>query len=446
MYNFDSKYYMTVSGRLDGSSKFGTDNKWGFFPSVSAAWRISKENFLANAKAINDLKLRLSAGSVGNEGIPSGATLSLMGTHQYFYGEGPGAEVIGTYVYSLQNNDLKWEVTRQYDAGIDLSLFRSRIEFTIEAYLKNTSDLLLYLPVNRSSGFEYVWANVGDLQNRGIEFSVNSVNFEGDFRWNTRFNLSFNRNEVTNLDKSDNIYGTSVMNILDWTMISEGQPIGVIYGYKSDGIIQLDEDPAKVPFFPSKIARWGDRKYLDKVPDGKLTVDDYYRLGNVNPDFSFGLRNTFSYRNFSLDIYIQGDYGNEIVNFNRIQLESFDGYQNNSAVALERWTETNPTNEYPRANASPHGIIMSDVWVEDGSYARLKQVIFSYNLPKELLSKIKISNLQLSLTGYNLYTLTRYSGYDPEVSIFGGSVFGKGADYGAYPTARSLLFSINATF
>jgi len=446
MYDFDSKYYLTVSGRLDGSSKFGTENKWGFFPSVSAAWRISKENFFSDIESINDLKLRLSAGSVGNEGIPSGATLSLMGTHQYFYGEGSGAEVIGTYVYSLQNNDLKWEVTRQYDAGIDLSLFKSRIEFTTEAYLKNTSDLLLYLPVNRSSGFEYVWANVGDLQNRGIEFSLNSVNFEGDFRWSTRLNFSFNRNEVTNLDKSDNIYGTSVMNILDWTMISEGQPIGVIYGYKSDGIIQLDEDPAEVPFFPSKIARWGDRKYVDKVHDGKLTVDDYYELGNANPDFSYGFRNTFSYKNFSLDIYIQGDYGNEIVNFNKIQLESFDGYQNNSAVALERWTETNPTNEYPRANASSHGIIMSDVWVEDGSYARLKQVIFSYNLPKDLLSRVKISNIQLSLSGYNLYTLTKYSGYDPEVSIFGGSVFGKGADYGAYPTARSVLFSINATF
>ncbi len=446
MYDFDSKYYLTVSGRLDGSSKFGTENKWGFFPSVSAAWRISKENFFSGVKTINDLKLRLSAGSVGNEGIPSGATLSLMGTHPYFYGEGSNAEVIGTYVYSLRNNDLKWEVTRQYDAGIDLSLLKSRLEFTAEAYLKNTSDLLLFLPVNRSSGFEYVWANVGDLQNKGVEFSMNTVNFEGDFRWNTRFNLSFNRNKVTNLDKSDRIYGVSVLNILDWTMITEGEPIGVIYGYKSNGIIQRNEELSQIPFFPSKIARYGDRKYIDRNKDGKLTVDDYFKLGNANPDFSFGLRNTFSYKNFSLDIYLQGDYGNEIVNFNRFQLESFDGFQNNSAVALQRWTETNPTNKYPRANASPHGTIMSDVYVEDGSYVRLKQVSLSYTLPQKLLNSIRTRNIQLSLSGYNLYTLTRYSGYDPEVSIFGGSVFGKGADYGAYPTARSLLFSINATF
>ncbi len=446
MYDYDNKYYLTFSGRLDGSSKFGTYNKYGFFPSVSAAWRLTKEPFLENAEAINDLKLRISAGSVGNEGIPSGSTLSLMGARQYFYGEGSSAEVIGTYVYSLQNNDLKWEVTRQYDMGLDLSLFRSRVEFTAETYLKNTSDLLLYLPVNRSSGFEYVWANVGDLQNRGIEFSVNSVNFVDKFKWNTRLNLSFNRNEVTNLDKSENIYGTSVFNILDWTMISEGKPIGMIYGYKSDGIIQLNEELSGIPFFPAKIARYGDRKYVDRNLDEKLTVDDYYELGNANPDFSFGLKNTFSYGNFSLDIYIQGDYGNEIVNFNRFQLESFDGYQNNSAVAMERWTESNPTDKYPRANASPHGIIISDVYVEDGSYARLKEVVFSYDLPRELLDKVRISNLRLSLSGTNLYTLTRYSGYDPEVSIFGGSVFGKGADYGAYPMARTLLFSINATF
>ncbi len=446
LYDFDNKYYLTVSGRLDGSSKFGTAHKYGFFPSFSAAWRLTRERFFQNIKIINDLKLRMSAGSVGNEGIPSGSTMSLIGTHPYFFGEGPSAEVIGTYVYSLQNNDLKWEVTRQYDLGIDLSLLKSKIELTVETYLKNTSDLLLYLPVNRSSGFEYVWANVGDLQNRGLEFSLSTVNIDKQFRWNSRINISFNRNEVTNLDKSDNIYGTAIMNILDWTIITENEPIGVIYGYKSDGIIQLNEEPSQVPFFPAKIARYGDRKYVDKNKDGKLTVDDYFKIGNTHPDFSYGLRNTLSYKNFSLDVYIQGDHGNEIVNFNRFQLESFDGYQNNSAVALERWTTDNPTNKYPRANASPHGIVMSDVVVEDGSYARLKEVILSYNIPHDLLGRVNISNLQVSISGSNLFTLTRYSGYDPEVSIFGGSVFGKGADYGAYPMARSLMFSVNATF
>ncbi len=306
IYDFDSKYYLTISGRLDGSSKFGTLNKYGFFPSVSAAWRISKEKFFGQFKAVNDLKLRMSAGTVGNEGIPSGSTLSLIGNRPYFFGESSGSKVIGSYVYSLQNNDLKWEVTKQYDIGLDLSMFKSRIEFTAEAYLKNTSDLLLYLPVNRSSGFDYVWSNVGDLQNRGMEFSINSINIERELRWITRFNISFNRNEVTNLDKSDNIYGTAILNILDWTMISKGEPVGVIYGYKSDGIIQLDEDPSEVPFFPSKIARFGDRKYVDKSTDGKLTVEDYYKLGNTNPDFSFGFKNTISYKNFSLDILYTG--------------------------------------------------------------------------------------------------------------------------------------------
>lgn len=446
IYNYDNKYYLTASGRTDGSSKFGALHKFGFFPSVSAAWRISKEPFMQSVTAINDLKFRLSAGTVGNEGIPPGSSLSLMANRPYFFGEGANAKVIGTYVYSLENQDLKWEVTTQYDAGLDLSLFESRIEFIAETYLKNTSDLLLYIPVNTSSGFQFVWANVGNLQNKGMEFSVNSVNLKEQFKWNTRFNISFNRNKVTNLDKSSTIYGNSIMNIVDWTMIREGEPIGNIYGYKSDGIIQLNEDPSSVPFFPSKIPRYGDRKYIDKNHDGKLTIDDYFKLGNTNPDFSWGFKNTFTYKNFTLDIYTQGDYGNKIVNFNRFFLESFDGFQNNSKVALQRWTETNPTNKYPRANASPHGNVMSDVIVEDGSYARLKEVTLSYTLPDKILGKLHIRSVQLALSGRNLYTLTRYSGYDPEVSIFGGSVYGKGADYGPYPMAKTYLFSLNVTF
>lgn len=445
-YNYDNKYYVTATGRLDGSSKFGAKNKYGFFPSVSVAWRASQENFMESIKLIDDLKLRLSAGTVGNEGIPSGSTLSLMGYLPYYFGEGANAEVMGTYVGSLKNEDLKWEVTRQYDIGLDLSMLKSRLIFTAETYLKQTSDLLLNVPVHRSSGYEHVWQNVGDMENRGLEFSLNTVNFDKNFKWTSMFNISFNRNEVTNLDKSDEIYGITIMGISDWTVIREGQPVGTIYGYKSDGIIQLDENPDEVPFFQAKIARYGDRKYVDKNGDGQLTTDDYYKLGNVHPDFSYGFRNNFSYKRVSLNIYIQGDYGNEVVNFNKFQLESFDGFQNNLSTALDRWTEDNPTNDYPRANASPQGNVMSDVIVEDGSYIRLKEVVLSYDLPEKLISRAKISNLRLSLSGRNLYTITDYSGYDPEVSIYGGSVFGKGADFGAYPMARTILFSINATF
>ena len=445
-YNYDFKYYITATGRIDGSSKFGNKYKYGFFPSVSVAWRIGKEKFLEQFDFINDLKLRLSAGTVGNEAIPSGSTISKIGNIPYYFGEGADAEVIGAYVSSLKKEDLKWEVTNQYDVGIDVNMLQSRVIFTAETYLKQTSDLLLFVPVNRSSGYQYVWLNVGDMENKGLEFSLSTINIDKNFKWNTRLNISFNRNKVTNLDKSNEIFGTPIMGILDWTVIKEGQPIGTIYGYKSDGIIQLDEDLGEVPFFPAKTARHGDRKYIDKNGDGELTIDDYYKLGNTHPDFSYGIKNAFSYKGFSLDIYIQGDYGNEIANFNKFQLESFDGFQNNLSTALDRWTENNPTNEYPRANASPHGTVMSDVIVEDGSYIRLKEVVFSYNLPEKLLSHVNISNLRLSVSGRNLYTITNYSGYDPEVSIYGGSVFGKGADYGAYPMAKVILFSINATF
>ena len=446
IYNYDSRYYVTVSGRADGSSKFGTDSKWGFFPSLSLAWRLSGEDFFSSVNSINSLKVRASVGSVGNEGIPSGATLSLLGSLPYFFGETPTSKVVGSYVYSLSNQELKWEVTRQFNTGFDLSMFESRIMLTTEAYLKKTSDLLLYVPVNRSSGFGFAWANIGDMSNKGIEFSLHTVNLEGDLKWRSRFNIAFNRNKVTNLAQSNDIYGTPIMNILDWTMISEGKPVGVIYGYKSDGIIQLDEDPAEVPFFPAKIARHGDRKYVDKSKDGKLTVDDYYELGNATPDFTFGFNNSLSFKGFTLEFYFQGDVGNELVNFNRLQLESFDGYQNNLSVALDRWTEDNPTNEYPRANASPHGVVMSDVLVEDGSYVRLKELLLSYNLPSKIFGNTGIDGCMVSVSGSNLLTLTRYSGYDPEVSIYGGSVFGKGADYGAYPMARTLMLRLNVTF
>jgi len=446
IYNYDSKYYLTVSGRADGSSKFGRSNKWGFFPSVSLAWRVSGEDFLSSVSAINSLKLRASAGTVGNEGIPSGSTISLMGSLPYFFGELPSSKVVGSYVYSLKNDELKWEVTTQFNTGFDISLFESRIMLTMEAYLKQTSDLLLYVPINRSSGFEYAWSNVGDMTNKGIEFSLNTVNLKGAFEWRTRLNMAFNRNKVTNLAKSNDIYGIPIMNILDWTKISEGKPIGVIYGYKTDGVLQLEEDPAEQPFFPSKIIRHGDRKYVDKDGDGSITTEDQYELGNANPDFSFGFNNHFSYKGIALDVYFQGDVGNELVNFNKFQLESFDGYQNNLKVALERWTDQNPTNEYPRANASPHGNFMSDVIVEDGSYVRLKEVMLSYNLPVKWYSKAGLSNIRVAVTGNNLLTFTKYSGFDPEVSIYGGSVFGKGADYGAYPMARTVMFTLNLTF
>jgi len=445
-YNYNNKYYITASGRLDGSSKFGTQHKYGFFPSVSVAWRLSKEKFLEQIGIINDLKLRLSAGTVGNEGIPTGSTLSLMGSLPYYWGEGADSKAIGSYVYSLRNEDLKWEVTRQYDAGIDLNMFQSRIIFTAETYLKHTSDLLLYVPVNRSSGYSAVWENVGDMENRGLEFSLNTINLDKAFKWTSMFNISFNRNKVTNLAKSEEIYGTTIQGISDWTVIKENEAIGNIYGYKSDGIIQLNENPDEIPYFESKTARYGDRKYVDKNGDGKLTSDDYYKLGNTYPEFSYGLRNTFSYKRISLNIYIQGDYGNKIVNFNKFDLESFDGFHNNSTAALERWTEDNPTNKYPRANASPVGNIMSDIIVEDGSYLRVKEITLSYELPEKLLSQIKISNIKLSVSGINIYTLTNYSGYDPEVSIYGGSVYSKGVDYGAYPMAKTILFSANITF
>jgi TonB-linked SusC/RagA family outer membrane protein len=442
-YDYNKKYYLTFSGRIDGSSKFGTNYKYGFFPSMSFAWRIKDEPFLKNIKSINDLKFRLGYGKVGNEGLPSGASSSSMGNNKYFFGETSAS--VGAYVKALKSEDLKWEKTDTYNLGVDLALFDSRITIASEVYIKKTSDLLLYKEVNGSSGYKNFWDNVGDIENRGFEFSINTVNITEPFNWSTSFNISFNKNEVTSLAGQE-ILGHTILGINDWTKLTEGQPVGIIYGYKTDGIAQLDENVSNIPHFPTKTLRHGDRKYVDKNGDNKINKDDYYELGNANPDFTYGMRNSFSYKNISLSIYLQGVYGNEIANFNRFSLESFDGKNNNSKAALDRWTESNPTNKYPRANAASSSFVMSDAIVEDGSYLRIKEITLGYTLPKNISNAININNIKLSVTASNIYTFTDYSGFDPEVSIYGGSVLGKGADYGAYPMSKSFIFGLSVDF
>ena len=241
------------------------------------------------------------------------------------------------------------------------------------------------------------------------------------------------------------------MGITYWTEITEGQPIGTIYGYKTDGIAQLGEDLSKIPFFSGKTLNYGDRKYVDKKQDGIINEDDLYILGNANPDFTFGFNNTFNYEfkdrsSVGLTVYLQGVVGNEIVNFNKFSLESFDGYKNNSTAALNRWTPTNPTNGYPRATTKTAGNILSDHYVEDGSYLRIKDITLSYTFPKKLIQSFYCEGLTMFIGLKNIFTFTNYSGYDPEVSRFANNNLSMGADYGAYPMAKSYEFGLRMNF
>lgn len=445
-YNYNEKYLLTLSGRVDGSSKFGDGNEYGFFPSFAAAWRVSEEDFMQNISQISTLKIRAGYGIVGNEGIKPYGSLGLLETTEAYFGENEIAK--GSGPYSPENQKLKWETTKQFNAGFDLGLFSSRIMIVSDFYQKNTTDLLLDAPVPYISGYKSVTSNIGNMTNKGFEFSINTVNTVNIIEWSTSFNIAYNKNEVTKLtgEFGAGVPGAPLTGVTLWTEVREGTAINTIYGYESDGIIQLDEDPSTLPYFSNYAPKHGDRKYVDQNGDGIINEDDMIELGNAHPDFTFALTNTFSYKNISLSIYLQGVQGNSVANFNRFALESFDGKRNNSTAALERWTPDNPTNEYPRANATPMANVLSDVQVEDASYIRVKDITLSYNFPKKLISKIKLENLRAYINLKNLYTFTNYSGYNPEVNRFTYDALSLGADYGSYPSVKTISLGLSVTF
>ena len=444
-YSLKDKYLLTLSARVDGSSKFGTSNRYGVFPSAAFAWKLKEEDFLKNSPVISDLKWRMSYGVVGNEGIPAFSSLGLLETTEAYFGENNIAK--GSGPFTRQNANLKWETTAQSNIGFDLGLFANRVNIVADVYYKKTSDLLLNAPVPYTSGFDYSFFNVGSLENKGLEIALNTVNTVNKVKWNSSFNLAFNRNKVLNLNSKEGIPADALLGINGWSIINAGVAMGTFYGYKTDGIIQQGEDLNSVPRFIDYAPAYGDRKYVDKNGDGIINESDKFVLGNANPDFSFGMSNTVAYKNFLLSVFIQGVYGNEIVNFNRFGLESFDGNSNNSIEALKRWTPENPSNEYPRANASPRINTLSDHQVENGSYLRVKDITLSYDFARLISGmKVKTSSFRFFVTVKNIFTLTKYTGYDPEVNRFIMNPRSFGADYGSYPSTKIYSTGLNITF
>ncbi|MBX2966593.1 MAG: TonB-dependent receptor [Cyclobacteriaceae bacterium] len=445
-YNLKEKYLFTVSARIDGSSKFGVGNKYGTFPSFAFAWRMKEESFLADVNTISDLKLRIGYGVVGNQSIPSYKSMGLLETTEAYFGENEIAK--GSGPGSFQNDKLKWETTSQFDVGVDLGLLNGRVTLVTDVYYKKTTDLLLLTPVPYTSGYRDAYFNIGSMENKGVELAVSTVNTVKAVKWNSSFNIAFNRNKVLDLNSDQPIIPDPMLGITRWTEVNAGVALGTFYGYKTNGIIQLNEDPATVPRFIDYAPQHGDRKYVDRDTNGSLDEKDKFVLGNANPDFTFGLNNTITYKALSLSIFIQGVYGNEIVNFNKFSLESFDGNQNNSTAALKRWTPENPSNIYPRANVSPRVNTLSDHQVEDGSYLRVRDITLSYDLGSFFMNKLKVpfKNCMFFVSAKNLITLTNYSGYDPEVNRFFASPLMHGADYGTYPTTKIYSTGLNITF
>jgi len=441
-YNFKEKYLFSFTGRADGSSKFGSDNRWAFFPSGAFAWRASEEDFLKNIDALSSLKVRLSFGETGNSNIGLYQSQGILGSVGYIYGN---SRQVGVSATRVANPDLKWETTKQYDAGFDLGLFDGKVYITSDVYLKKTTDLLLDVNINATSGYSSALKNVGALQNLGAEFSADVRIIDNkNFKWNATGNISFNRNKITKLDEGGDIVlsggGDKDVEII----LREGEPIGQFRGAAIAGIFN---DEAEIKSYVNKdgemyqpSAKPGDIKFKDTDNDGTLTGDDWEILGDSNPDFIYSLNSSMTYKNFSLDLFFNGVYGNDIFNVVKYHsIETDNPRYTMSKEVLDRWTPENIDGSYPRMGSSDRLYA-----VEDGSYIKLSNVKLNYKIPGRLFNLLE--NVNIYLSAQNVFTITDYSGFDPDINTVGDSSVNFGTDSNGYPNPRTYTVGFNITF
>ncbi|MGN7722014.1 SusC/RagA family TonB-linked outer membrane protein [Chitinophaga sp. 22620] len=466
-YSYRSRYLFTVSFRADGSSKFSPENRWAYFPSAAFAWRLKEEGFMKSAEFISEAKFRTSYGVTGNNRVNDFATLpaltSPVGASYSFNNGSPSTGVIQS---SLGNSRLKWENTTQIDVGLDLGFLNNRIMFNADIYRKTTSDLLLNANLPTTTGFSNVFKNIGEVRNEGLELTLTTVNVRSkSFSWNSDINISFNRNKVMGLaENQDNLLSTigweNSFNTVPLYMASLNGPAAMFFGYLSDGLYQVDDfDKSASGVYSLKLseptngmARYrvqpGDIRYKDINLDGVVDEKDRVVIGRVLPKHSGGFNNNFSYKRFDLNIFFQWSYGNQIYNANRMM---FEGNVNNKANLNQyasyndRWTTDNQDSKMFRTGGYGPSGYYSDYYLEDGSFLRLKTVSLAYSLPVRLLGPTFVKSLSATVSAQNIYTWTKYSGMDPEVSVR-NSALTPGFDYSAYPRARTLVFGIRAGF
>ncbi|GAA4315507.1 TonB-dependent receptor [Compostibacter hankyongensis] len=443
-YAFKDKYLFTLSGRYDGSSRFGTNNKFAFFPSGAIAWKASEEEFIKNLNLFSNLKVRTGYGITGNQEIGLYNSLATLGAVTYSFGTDM---VTGFNPNKIPNPDLKWERTAQYDAGLDLGVLNNNISLTADYYYKKTTNLIYSVAVPLVSGFGTSLQNIGSIQNQGFEIGLQTNNLNRAFKWTTDFNISFNKNKVLELggeQYKDVGGGDGHLKTGQVHRLIVGKPIGLFYGYVFDGIFQDNTELDNGPDGPTNYLggkRYKDLSGPDGNPDGKVDATyDRTVIGDPNPDFYGGLANTFSYKGVELSIFINYSYGNDILNYNAFQLGLPSGGQNVYADLVNRWTPENHSNVYGKATTN-RSAIFSNQFIEDGSFIKLKTVTLSYLFPK--LSVKWLYGLKVYITGQNLLAITHYKGYDPEVSYRGASNLETGEDFGGYPQARSFLFGIS---
>ncbi len=431
-YKYKNRYLAEVNLRADGSSRFGKNNRYGYFPSASAGWRISEESFMPQNKWIDDLKLRVSAGTTGNQNIGDYASYGLyaMGANYNFN----NAIFPGTKPSTIGNNDLRWESTAQIDLGFDYSLLNYRITLTVDYYVKRTKDLLVNVDLPRSTGFGSGIQNLGEIENKGIEFSVRTKNIDKKgIVWISNFNISSNQNKVINIGGEEKvIYGGDIPERGYSTIVKEGGAIGSFYGFISEGV-----DPAT-----------GNIVFKDVNGDGVIDDKDRTIIGTAIPKFIAGLSNTISYKGFDIDFLFQASYGNDVLNATRIETEGMNDVKNGSTATLRRWKQAGDITDVPVAMfADPNkNSRISTRFIEDGSYLRLRNITLTYHLPVKWVQKIHVQKFDVYVSGQNLWVLTKYSGYDPEVNRDGSSSISQGIDYGTYPQFKTITGGFRIEF
>lgn len=461
-YNYDNRYLLTATVRADGSTVFSKKHKWGFFPSFSAAWRVSEEAFMKDVEAVSNLKVRFGWGIVGNDRISNYLSLDLYENKKY--GIGNSLTTVLT-PKQIKNQNLKWEGSSSVNLGLDLGLFANRLSLSADFFIKDTKDLLLAQELAHVTGFDKQYQNVGKIRNKGMEFSISSTNIQTkSFTWNTNFNISIIRNELRALESGANYKTTrsgfdSNFTQDDYIAIV-GSSLGAIYGYEFDGIYQSSDfyiTPDHKYILKEGITnntrytdagglRPGVVKYKDQNGDGIITTADRTVIGNAIPKWYGGITNTFAWKGIDFSFMFQFNYGNDIYNATRLYAtQSRNGRRNMLAEVADRWTETNASNLVP----STKGYVTNDVYsrfVEDGSFLRLKNVTLGYTLPKKWTQKAYIKRMRVYATGQNLFCISGYSGYDPEVSTAGNNPMTPGLDWGAYPKSRVFTFGLDLQF
>lgn len=440
-YSYEDRYLLTATIRRDGSSRFGKKHRWGTFPSVSVAWRASQEKWFPKNDYINDLKVRAGYGVTGSQAsVGNYSYLASYNTSVYPFGISSGNQT-ALVSSTLANPYIHWEEVAQTNIGFDASLFNSRVMFSFDAYLKETRDMLVKASIPITSGFEdttTTYTNAGKVRNQGIEMSLHTINLTGELGWETNVTATYNKNKIKDLN-SDVPYYINQINNSYVTMLAKDYPINVFYGYVTDGIFQNQSEVNTHAVQPG--AEPGDIRFRDLNNDGVINDSDRTVIGNPNPSWLFSMNNSLSYKGFELSVFLQGIAGNKIYNANNIDNTGMAAAYNQTTDVLKRWQGEGTSNSMPRAvfGDPNQNTRVSDRFVENGSYLRLKNITLSYTFPKQWLQKAQIENARLSLSCENVATITGYSGFDPEVGI-------NGIDQNRYPISRTFSLGLNFNF